>query len=83
MRLQDRLRQIITEQIKAGDDLPAFADGDDLFALGVLSSLEILDLVVSLEDTFGLKIPHFEVVEQNFSSLDAMAAYVEGKGASS
>ncbi|MDP8223437.1 MAG: phosphopantetheine-binding protein [Candidatus Lernaella stagnicola] len=82
MRLQDRLRAIIAEQIKPDDDLPNFADDEDMFVLGVLSSLEILDLVVSLEDTFGIKVPHFEVVEQNFNSLDAMAAYLEGKGVS-
>jgi acyl carrier protein len=80
MALQEALRRIITEQIKPDDDLPDFADGDDMFALGVLSSLEILDLVVQLEDNFGIKIPHFEVVEQNFASLDAMAAYLQEKG---
>ncbi len=80
MGLQDRLRAIVTGTIKAGEDLPGFTDADDMFALGVLSSLEILDLVVTLEDTFHIKVPHFEVIEQNFSSLDAMAAYLESKG---
>jgi len=80
MRLQDRLRTIITTQIKAGEDLPDFTDHDDLFAKGVLSSLEILDLVITFEDNFGVKIPAYEVVEQNFGSLDAMASYLTSKG---
>lgn len=80
MRLQDRLRQILAEKIKPDDPLPDFADDESLFARGILSSLEILDLVVALEEHFHIQIPHFEVVEQNFSTLNAMAAYLAGKG---
>ena len=81
MTLQERLRQIITDDIKSGDELPPFTNDEDLFAKGILSSLEILDLVVTLENNFGVEIPHYEVVEQNFNSLDAMAGYLESKGA--
>jgi len=80
MKLQDRLRRILAEKIKPDDELPAFADDENLFAKGIISSLEILDLVVALEEEFKVQIPHFEVVEQNFSSLNAMAAYLLGKG---
>jgi len=80
MKLQDHIRKLLIEKIKEGDDLGAFSDEDDLFAKGILSSLEILDLVVTLEDTFAVKIPHYEVIEKYFCSLDAMAAYLQSKG---
>ena len=43
---------------------------------GILSSLDIIQLIGALNDEFDLSIPATEIVPQNFNSVDAMAAMV-------
>ena len=43
---------------------------------GVLSSLDIIQLIGALNDEFDISIPATEIVPQNFNSVDAMAAMV-------
>lgn len=44
---------------------------------GVLSSLDIIQLIGALNDAFDLSIPATEIVPQNFNSVDAMVAMVK------
>ena len=44
---------------------------------GVLSSLDIIQLIGALSDEFDVTIPATEIVPANFNSVDAMAAMVE------
>ena len=44
---------------------------------GVLSSLDIIQLIGALNDEFDISIPATEIIPQNFNSVDAMTAMVE------
>lgn len=44
---------------------------------GVLSSLDIIQLIGALNDEFDLSIPATEIIPQNFNSVDAMVAMVK------
>ena len=44
---------------------------------GVLSSLDIIQLIGALNDEFDISIPATEIVPANFNSVAAMAAMVE------
>ena len=44
---------------------------------GVLSSLDIIQLIGALNDEFDISIPATEIIQQNFNSVDAMVAMVE------
>ena len=44
---------------------------------GVLSSLDIIQLIGALNDEFDISIPATEIIPQNFNSVAAMAAMVE------
>ena len=44
---------------------------------GVLSSLDIIQLIGALNDEFDISIPATEIVPANFNSVDAMTAMVE------
>ena len=64
------------------DILSEIIDEDDLDTCttliddGVLSSLDIIQLIGALNDEFDLSIPATEIVPQNFNSVDAMVAMV-------
>ena len=44
---------------------------------GVLSSLDIIQLIGALNDEFDISIPATEIIPANFNSVDAMVAMVE------
>ena len=44
---------------------------------GLLSSLDIIQLIGALDDEFDISIPATEIIPDNFNSVDAMAAMVK------
>jgi methoxymalonate biosynthesis acyl carrier protein len=51
-------------------------DSDDIFSLGIVSSLFAMELVVFVETEFNLTVPHDELRMANFRSVDAMSELV-------
>ncbi len=72
--IHEWLRGNVTGRRDIADDYP-------LIENGVLTSLQTLDLVLFLEDRFGVAIGDEEVNEENFGSIRAMARLVAGKTA--
>jgi acyl carrier protein len=64
LRLQD------TDPASIADDQPIFVDG-----LG-LDSIDALELVVLIEEHFGIAIPDEEVGKSAFASIAALADYI-------
>ena len=44
---------------------------------GVLSSLDVIQLIGALNDEFDISIPATEIIPANFNSVDALCAMVE------
>lgn len=59
----------------------AFADSDDIFALGLVNSLIAMQLVLFLEKEFALKFSNQDLNLKNFRSVSAMVALLEQRGA--
>ena len=85
--LQDRVRALIVTRLKLEID-PAEIDLEaPLFGEGLgLDSIDALELVVGLEQEFGIKIPDADVGKKIFASVETIASYVvrsqEGAGPS-
>lgn len=52
---------------------------DDLLATGVLDSLSLIELLLSLEQHFGMKIPLDELQIEDVRSVRSIANMVESK----
>ena len=57
------------------------ADGDDFLALGIIDSLGFVELVEEVQSRYSVAIDDVEITEENFGSIDAIAAFVEQKQA--
>ena len=68
-----KLEDITPQDIE--DDAPLFGEG-----LG-LDSIDALELVVSLEKTYGVFIPDSEVGKKVFRSVNALAEFVSQQSA--
>lgn len=54
-----------------------FESSDALVDQGILDSLTITGIIAALSMEFGITIPYEDITEDNFNSVDAMAAMVE------
>ncbi|MCG5052750.1 MAG: acyl carrier protein [Myxococcales bacterium] len=54
-------------------------DADDIFALGLVDSMFGLQLVTFVENRFGIVVDGDELNIDNFSSINALSAFVEAK----
>ena len=69
MMVENLMLKVTTEEI--GDDLPLFGPE----GLG-LDSIDALELVVSLEKTFGVSVPNSETARQALASVNTIHDYV-------
>jgi len=72
------IRGWIQENVTGSQDIP---EGYPLIENGVLTSLQTVELVMFLEDRFGITIEDEEFSEENFGSVRAIAELVESKTA--
>lgn len=83
--VKTQVKEYIEENflLSAGARLPA--DGDSFMEHHLLDSTGFLELVLFLEERFGISVEDGEMVPENLDSLDALAAFVkrkhEGSGA--
>jgi acyl carrier protein len=79
--LSGRVKELIVTRLKLdavkpeeiGDDAPLFGDG-----LG-LDSIDALELVLGLEQEFGIKVEDEEVGVKAFASVNALCDFIEHK----
>jgi acyl carrier protein len=69
MLVKNLMLQVTQDQI--GDDLPLFGAG----GLG-LDSIDALELVVSMEKTFGVGVPNSEVAGRALRSINTIHDYI-------
>ena len=70
--MRDTILEILADIIDEDDLNTCTTLIDD----GVLSSLDIIQLIGALNDEFDISIPATEIVPANFNSVDAMVAMV-------
>lgn len=54
-----------------------FADDDDIFELGLVSSLMAMQLVLFVEKTLGIRVESEDLNLDNFRSIDRMDAFMQ------
>ncbi len=78
-RIEDRLKQLIAKRLflkvapEAIDENKSLIDG-----YGV-DSVSLLELVVGVEEEFGVTIPDEEFDIKHFETVAALAAFIRGK----
>lgn len=80
--LKERLKRLIVERLKLEVEPGEIGDSDPLFGEGLgLDSIDALELVLGLEQEFGVKIEDEEVGGEALASVDSLAAFVREKSA--
>jgi acyl carrier protein len=78
--LTPKLKELIVRRLKLDLDPATIDDGAPLFGDGLgLDSIDALELVLGLEQEFGIKVEDEEVGVKAFASVNALADFVEQK----
>jgi acyl carrier protein len=78
--LKVELKQLIVERLKLDIEPASIGDSQPLFGDGLgLDSIDALELVLGVEQAFGVKIEDEEMGEKALSSVDALADFVVAK----
>lgn len=81
MTLRAELRQFISENYLLTRDDSSLRDSDSLTARGILDSTGALELVMHLEERYGVTVTDEELHPDNLDSIDRIVAFIERKRA--
>jgi len=76
-QVKDRLKTLIVERLKLKVNPSEIDENAPLFGEGLgLDSIDALELVVGLEQEFGVQVPDEAVGREAFASISALAGFV-------
>lgn len=79
--VEELIRKYIADNILFSKDGYPYADDASFLENGIIDSMNVLELVVFVEDHFGITVNDEDVVPENFDSLQSMSTYVRLKQA--
>ena len=81
MSTEQKLRKYILETYLFTTDDSALANDDSFLDKGIIDSTGILELVMYLEEEFGLAVADEELLPDNLDSINNLVTFVERKHA--
>lgn len=79
MSVKQQIRDFIAENFLFSPDGFDLNDDASFLDEGVVDSTGTLELVMFVEETFGISVGDNEIEPENFDSVDKLAAYVARK----
>ena len=80
--MHNQIREYIFENFIFEDDSEDLLKNDDSFLeKGIIDSTGILEVVMWMEDTFGVHTEDTELIPENLDSVNNLAGFIERKKA--
>lgn len=81
--VQAKVRTYIAENILFSKNGYPYPDEASFLENGIIDSMNVLELVVFVEDHFGITVDDQDVVPENFDSVARLSSYVAHKATGS
>jgi acyl carrier protein len=79
MSITDQIRSHILDGFLFTSDSGCLRDDASLLEDGIIDSTGVLELVMFVQESFGISVEYDEIVPENFDSVAALADYVARK----
>ncbi len=79
MSVKEQIRAFIAENFLFNPDGFDLSDDASFLDEGVVDSTGTLEMVIFVEDTFGIEVGDHEIEPENFDSVDKLAGYIQRK----
>ncbi|MGB7133669.1 MAG: acyl carrier protein [Acidobacteriaceae bacterium] len=80
---KDEIRTFVQELLTRQDDRRPLTDGDSLLMSGRLQSIDAVEIVLFLEERFGIDFAEIGFDREQLDSIDAIAALTQTTAARS
>lgn len=74
--MESMINEFISYELVSKPELLPLRNDTPLLESGILDSLALLRLLVFLEDEFNVLVDDFELIPENFNTIDAICTYV-------
>lgn len=81
MTMKKTIRHYIMENLLFTEDESVLQDSDSFLDGGIIDSTGVMEIIMFIEETFGIKVNDDEMLPANLDSVDNLAAFVQRKQA--
>lgn len=82
MTIETHIKDYIAENLLFSDNGFNYPDDASFLEEGIVDSQGVMELVMFVEETFGITVDDMDIVPDNFDSVSQLASYVQGKTSS-
>ena len=79
--IEEKIRTYIAENILFSNNGYPHPDDTSFLEEGIVDSMGIMELVMLVDEGFGITVEDEEVIPDNFDSVSKLAAYIRRKSA--
>lgn len=79
MTIESKLRTYVLESFLFSDDASLLNNSDSFMETGILDSSGIVDIILFVQEEFGIRIPNEDAIPENLDSIDQLLAYITTK----
>ena len=78
-QLRTEIRQFVVNELLMGDASAMLNDGESFLETGTIDSTGVLEVVMFLEQSFGMTVDDRDLVPENLDSVDSLVQFVMRK----
>jgi len=79
VEIETQIRDYIAQNMLFSDNGFGYSDEDSFLQEGIIDSVGVMELVLFVEQTFGVDVDDQEITPDNFDSVSKLAHYVRRK----
>jgi acyl carrier protein len=79
MEIEAQVRKYVAQNLLFSDNGFEYDDDDSFLQEGIVDSVGVLELVLFVEETFGVNVNDQEITPDNFDSVNKLANYIRSK----
>jgi acyl carrier protein len=79
MTIEEQIREYIASNMLFSDNGYPYDDSTSFLEEGIVDSTGVLELILFLEEDFGIKVPDEDITPDNFDSVLRLATYIRAK----
>ena len=80
--IQSNVRKFICNNFVLPDGMTELGDDDSFLSSEIIDSTGVLELVMFIEDTFGIEVDDAEIIPDNLDSVNKVSDFVGRKAGS-
>lgn len=77
--MKNTIREYILSNLLFTDDESILQDNESFLDGGIIDSTGVMEIILFIEDTFGIKVNDDEMLPANLDSVNNLVAFIERK----